>query len=47
MFTVSCGSIWSLNRFVRIHFDLVHATVRDRPGLGANWIGQMRLELSI
>jgi len=47
MFSVSGGSIWSPNRFVRIHFDLVHATVRDRPGLGANWIGQMRLELSM
>ena len=47
MFSVSGASIWSPNRFLRIHFDLIHARVSDRPGLGSNWIGQMRLELSM
>lgn len=47
MLTVSGASVWSLNRFARIHFDLIYSDVKDRPGLGSNWIAQMRLELSM
>jgi phosphate-selective porin len=47
MLAVSGASVWSLNRFVRIHLDLIYADVKDRPGLGSNLIAQMRLELSM
>jgi len=36
-----------LNRFVRIHLDLIYADVKDRPGFGSNMIAQMRLELAM
>ena len=47
MLAVSGASIWSLNRFVRIHLDLIYADVKDRPGFGSNLITQMRLELAM
>jgi len=46
MLTLNASSIWSLNRFARIHFDGLYADVRDRPpGRGNDFVVQMRIEL--
>ncbi|HTO71085.1 MAG TPA: porin [Myxococcota bacterium] len=47
MLTLSTSSIWSLNKFTRIHLDLIYADVKDRPQLGSNFTAQMRLELQL
>ncbi|HTO07913.1 MAG TPA: porin [Myxococcota bacterium] len=47
MTTLNGGVVWGLNRWARIHFDAIWATVHDRPGPGSNLIGQMRIELSL
>jgi phosphate-selective porin len=47
MLTLSTSSVWSLNKFMRVHFDLIYADVKDRPRLGSNLIAQMRLELQM
>lgn len=48
MLTLNASSIWSLNRFARIHFDSIYADVRDRPpGHGNDFIVQMRIELQM
>jgi phosphate-selective porin len=47
MTTLNGGVVWGLNRWARIHFDGIWASVRDRPGPGSNLIAQMRIELSL
>jgi phosphate-selective porin OprO and OprP len=47
MTTLNGGVVWGLNRWVRIHFDGIYASVKDRPGPGGNLIGQMRIELEL
>jgi len=48
MLTLNASAIWSLNRFLRLHFDNIYADVKDRPpGHGNDFITQMRLELQM
>lgn len=47
MTTVNASTIWGLNRFARIHLDLIYANVQDNLEPGGNFIGQMRVELSL
>lgn len=47
MTTLNGGVVWSLNRWARIHFDGIYASVKERPGPGANLIVQMRIELGM
>lgn len=47
MTALGTSAIWSLNRWARIHVDGIYASVKDRPGLGGNYIAQMRLELTM
>jgi len=47
MTTVNASTIWSLNKWARLHFDLIYANVKGNPNEGGNFIGQMRIELGL
>jgi phosphate-selective porin OprO/OprP len=47
MTTVNASTIWSLNRWSRLHFELIYANVRGNPNEGGNFIAQMRIELGL